>query len=127
MPLKSFVAAGDEARATPAEERRVLQETGMPLVESLALGMAMAVYSVLPKSELGKISYGADPMAWSGFKQQVKFGNGTFLDFKGAKADPAELRRRPEARREDAARQGVAVGFGYAHELRGRPVGDNLR
>ena len=33
-------------------------------------------------------------MAWSGFKQQVKFGNGTFLDFKGAKADPAELRRR---------------------------------
>ena len=89
--LKNFVAAGDEARATPAEERRVLQETGMPLVESLALGMAMAVYSVLPKSELGKISYGADPMAWSGFKQQVKFGNGTFLDFKGAKADPAEL------------------------------------
>jgi hypothetical protein len=92
--LKSFVAAGDEARATPAEERRVLQETGMPLVESLALAMAMAVYSVLPKSELAKISYGADPMAWSGFKQQVKFGNGTFLDFKGAKADPAELRRR---------------------------------
>jgi hypothetical protein len=87
--LKSFVASGEEARATLAEERRVLQETGMQLVESLALGMAMAVFSVLPTSELGKISYGADPMAWSGFKQQVKFGNGTFLDFKlGCKSRP---------------------------------------
>ena len=72
----------------------MLSETGMRLVESLALGMSMAVFSVLPTSELEKIPYGADPMAWSGFKQQVKFGNGTFLDFKGAKADPAELRRR---------------------------------
>jgi hypothetical protein len=92
--LKSFVASAEEARATPAEERRVLSETGMRLVESLALGMSMAVFSVLPTSELEKIPYGADPMAWSGFKQQVKFGNGTFLDFKAAKADPAELRRR---------------------------------
>ena len=52
--LKSFVASGEEARATPAEERRVLQETGMQLVESLALGMARPCSLFCPRQSWGR-------------------------------------------------------------------------
>ena len=44
--MKMVAAAGADTRASPAEERRVLFETGIQVVESLALVMAMSIFSV---------------------------------------------------------------------------------
>ena len=92
--LKAASTQGGGPRVSPAEEQRVLATTGMQHSEALALIMAMSVFSVVSTEDLKAMNYGMDPMHWSGFKNQVKYGNGTHLEFKKSKADPAELRQR---------------------------------
>jgi len=91
--LKMGAAEAADTAATPADEARVKSLTGMPLCESLALYFSMATFTVLSVATLKTIPHGTDPLQWSGFKQQAKFGQRTFLDYLKPKADPADLRR----------------------------------
>ena len=75
----------------PSEARRVLQETGMEWVESLAGIFAMATFRVPTERELRALGHGIDPVTWVGFKNSKKLGLKTFLDYKEHK-DAQRLR-----------------------------------
>ena len=72
----------------PNEARRVLEDTGMEWVESLACIFAMATFRVPTARELKALGHGVDPVTWTGFKNSKKLGLKTFLDYKEPKDAP---------------------------------------
>jgi len=92
--LKAGLAELATKGSSPQDEARVQRETGMPLVQSLALIIGMATFFVPSANALKMLQHGMDPLQWSGFKQQAKLGQKTFLDFMKPKADARELRQK---------------------------------
>ena len=87
-------SGGVHSKENEALERLAEQVTGMQAREAKALVMAMAIYALVPAQELDAMVYGMDPLGWSGFKNIVKYGGGSYLEYKKQKADPMELRAR---------------------------------
>ena len=91
--LKMGAAEAASEGSKPQDEARVLRETGMPLVQSLALILGMATFSVPSSVILKSLQHGMDPLQWPGFKQQTKLAQPTFLYYLKPKACPLALRR----------------------------------
>ena len=87
-------SGGLNAKENEVRERLALEITGMSAREAKALVFGMAVFIMVPSQDLDAMPYGMDPLSWKGFKGATLYGNGSFMDYRKAKADAVDLRAR---------------------------------
>ena len=77
---------GSKSKAPkPADERRILNETGIPWMSQVALRVVMAMGKVPSVDQIEEMGYDGDPLETAMFKQRVKIKQPWYMDYVNAK------------------------------------------
>ena len=93
LASKEFGADGPGSKSKapkPADERRILNETGIPWMSQVALRVVMAMGKVPSVDQIEEMGYDGDPLETAMFKQRVKIKQPWYMDYINSKDEGRE-------------------------------------